>query len=62
MELEYLSLKQLKEFSEAFSYDVTRILSSESSVASRDTIGSTAPTQVKEAIRHARKNLFHGKA
>jgi argininosuccinate lyase len=62
MELEYLSLNQLKEFSDAFSYDVTRILSSESSVASRDLPGGTAPHQVKEAIKHARKNLAAHKA
>lgn len=62
MELEYLSLNQLKEFSDAFSYDVTRILSAESSVAARDMVGGTAPNRVKEAIKHARKNLAAGKA
>ena len=62
MQLEYLSLKQLKQFSEAFSYDATRILSSESSVASKDVPGGTAPKRVKEAIKRARKNLLHGKA
>jgi len=62
MELEYLSLPQLKQFSDAFSYDVTRILSSESSVISKDIFGGTAPNQVKEAIKHARKNLLHDKA
>lgn len=62
MQLEYLSLPQLKQFSEAFSYDVTRILSSESSVAGKDVPGGTALKRVKEAIKHARKDLFHGKA
>jgi len=62
MQLEYLSLKQLKEFSDAFSYDATRILSSESSVASKDVVGGTAPKQVKDAIKRARKNLLHDKA
>jgi argininosuccinate lyase len=62
MELEYLSLQQLKQFSDAFSYDATRILSSESSVASKDLPGGTAPKQVKEAIKRARKNLLHAKA
>ena len=62
MQFEYLSLKQLKEFSDVFSYDVTRILSSESSVASKDLPGGTAPIRVKEAIKRARKNLAHGKA
>ncbi|MEE8637812.1 MAG: argininosuccinate lyase [Candidatus Margulisiibacteriota bacterium] len=62
MQLEYLSLQQLKQFSDAFSYDVTRILSSESSVSSKDISGGTAPKRVKEAIKRARKNLLHAKA
>jgi len=62
MQLEYMSLKQLKEFSEAFTYDVTRILSTESSIASRDMPGGTAPSRVKEAIKRARKDLLHDKA
>lgn len=62
MQLEYLSLTQLKQFSEAFTYDVTRILSTESSIASRDMPGGTAPTRVKEAIKRARKDLLHDKA
>jgi len=62
MELEYLSLQQLKQFSDFFSYDVTRILSAESSVISKDGVGGTSPHQVKEAIKHARKNLLHDKA
>jgi argininosuccinate lyase len=62
MELEYLSLQQLKQFSEFFSYDVVRILSSESSVISKDVVGGTSPNQVKEAIKNARKNLLHDKA
>jgi argininosuccinate lyase len=62
MQLEYLSLQQLKQFSEAFTYDVTRYLSSESSVASRDLPGGTAGVRVKEAIKRARKDLLHGEA
>jgi argininosuccinate lyase len=62
MELEYLSLTQLKQFSEAFSYDATRILSSKNSVAARDLPGGTAPARVKEAIKRARKNLASDKA
>ncbi|MFA5112952.1 MAG: argininosuccinate lyase [Candidatus Margulisiibacteriota bacterium] len=62
MQLEYMSLTQLKQFSDAFSYDVTRILSAESSIASRDMLGGTAPTRVKEAIKRARKDLLHDKA
>lgn len=62
MQLEYLSLQQLKQFSPAFTYDVTRILSAESSVANRDIPGGTAANRVKEAIKRARKNLLHGEA
>jgi len=62
MQLEYLSLKQLKQFSDAFTYDVTRVLSTESSVASRDMMGGTAANRVKEAIKRARKDLLHDKA
>lgn len=62
MQLEYLSLNQLKQFSADFTYDVTRILSAESSIASRDTIGGTAAVLVKEAIKRARKELLHDKA
>jgi argininosuccinate lyase len=62
MELEYMSLKQLKEFSKDFTYDATRILSSESSVATKDIPGGTSPKRVKEAIKRARKHLLHDKA
>ncbi len=62
MQLEYLSLKQLKQFSNKFGYDATRILSAKSSVASKDVVGGTAPKRVKEAIKRARKNLLHDKA
>lgn len=62
MQLEYLSLNQLKQFSDAFTYDITRVLSAESSIASRDLPGGTAANQVKEAIKRARKELLHGKA
>jgi len=61
MQLEYLSLKQLKQFSEAFTYDVTRYLSAESSLANRDLPGGTAISRVKEAIKRGRKNLLHDK-
>lgn len=62
MELEYLSLKQLKEFSKDFTYDATRILSVASSVAGKDLPGGTAPKRVKEAIKRARAKLLHDKA
>jgi argininosuccinate lyase len=62
MELEYLSLKQLKGFSVEFGYDATRILSAQSSVAAKDLPGGTAPNRVKEAIKRARKHLLHDQA
>ncbi|OGC12137.1 argininosuccinate lyase [candidate division WOR-1 bacterium RIFOXYA12_FULL_52_29] len=62
MQLEYMSLKQLKGFSEHFEYDSTRVLSAESSIASRDLQGGTSPKRVREAIKNGRKNLLHDKA
>lgn len=62
MQLEYMSLKQLKEFSAYFEYDSTRVLSAESSIASRDLLGGTATKRVREAIKNGRKNLLHDKA
>jgi argininosuccinate lyase len=62
MQLEYLSLQQLKQFCDKFTYDVTRILSAESSIANRDLPGGTAGNRVKEAIKRARKELLHDKA
>ena len=62
MQLEYLSLTQLKQFSPVFTYDVTRVLSAESSIANRDLPGGTAACRVKEAIKRARKDLLHDKA
>jgi len=59
MELEYLSLQQLKQFSDLFGYDAMRILSAKSSVENKDIPGGTAPNQVKEAIKNARKKLLH---
>lgn len=62
MQLEYVSLPQLKKFSDKFSYDVQRILSAEASVKSKDVVGGTAPSRIKEAIKRARANLLHVKA
>jgi argininosuccinate lyase len=62
MQLEYLSLTQLKQFSPVFTYDVTRVLSAESSIANRDIPGGTAASRVKEAIKRARKDLASDKA
>ncbi|MDI6732140.1 MAG: argininosuccinate lyase, partial [Candidatus Margulisbacteria bacterium] len=62
MQIEYLSLTQLKQFSPVFTYDVTRILSAKSSVENKDLLGGTATGRVKEAIKRARKNLLHDQA
>jgi argininosuccinate lyase len=62
MELEYLSLQQLKKFSNAFTYDATRILSVVSSVTAKELPGGTAPKRVKEEIKRARTKLLHDKA
>ncbi|MFH1617083.1 MAG: argininosuccinate lyase [Candidatus Margulisiibacteriota bacterium] len=62
MELEYLSLNDLKEFSDRFSYDVQRVLSCESSVETKITEGGTSPKNVKEAIKRARAKLLYDKA
>jgi argininosuccinate lyase len=55
--LEQLSLDELRRFSAAIGKDVYRVLSLEGSVASRSHVGGTAPTQVRAAIRRARRIL-----
>ncbi|NQU17836.1 MAG: argininosuccinate lyase [Candidatus Saganbacteria bacterium] len=62
MELEYVSLKQLKKFSDKFTYDVQRVLTAEESVKNKSGIGGTAPERIKEAIKSARANLVNAKA
>lgn len=62
MELEYMSLAQLKQFSEFFTYDVTRVLTARSSITAKDVFGGTATNRVKEAIKRARKDLISDKA
>jgi argininosuccinate lyase len=52
-----LSLKELQQFSNTISDDVYKVLTLAGSVASRNHIGGTAPTQVKQAIARARKAL-----
>ncbi|RLA18820.1 MAG: argininosuccinate lyase [Gammaproteobacteria bacterium] len=56
-DLSELSLEELRGFSEQIGEDVFEALSLEGSVASRDHIGGTAPKQVLEAIKLARKAL-----
>ncbi len=52
-----LSLKELQQFSNTISDDVFKVLTLAGSVASRNHIGGTAPIQVKQAIKRARKVL-----
>jgi argininosuccinate lyase len=56
-ELASLPLATLQRFSPKISSDVKKILSVEGSVAARDHVGGTAPSQVKSAITRARKRL-----
>ena len=52
-----LPLKELQKFSAMITDDVYQVLTLEGSVASRNHIGGTAPTQVKQAIARARRFL-----
>jgi argininosuccinate lyase len=54
-DLSALSLAELQKFSKLIQQDVYKVLTLEGSVASRNHIGGTAPTQVKKAIQRARK-------
>ncbi|MEM8493252.1 MAG: argininosuccinate lyase [Pseudomonadota bacterium] len=57
IDLPDLDLETLRSFSEKIEEDVYSVLSVEGSVASRDHIGGTAPTQVREAAEAARTFL-----
>ncbi len=57
-DLSELSLKELQQFSKKIGKDVFDCLSLEGSVAARDHVGGTAPKQVRQAIRRARKRLI----
>lgn len=50
-----LSLIDLQKFNKLITQDVYQVLTLEGSVASRNHLGGTAPTQVKKAIQRARK-------
>jgi argininosuccinate lyase len=56
-ELSELSLGELKQFSPHIREEVFKVLTLEGSVAARDHIGGTAPTQVRTAIARARKRM-----
>jgi argininosuccinate lyase len=56
-DLSQFSLDEFKSFSDVIDQDVFEVLTLEGSVAARDHIGGTAPSQVKQAIARARKRL-----
>ena len=57
VDLAALPVSKLKTFSKEIAADVKRVLTPEGSVAARNHIGGTAPTQVRAAIARARKRL-----
>jgi len=57
MDLDGLSVEELRRFSPLIDDDVKTQLSLEGALAARNHIGGTAPAQVKLAIQAARKNL-----
>lgn len=56
-DLSEMSLEELQQFSNEITEDVFEVLTLEGSVAARDHIGGTAPTQVKAAAEHALNKL-----
>ncbi|MDN5836252.1 MAG: argininosuccinate lyase, partial [Nitrosospira sp.] len=56
-ELSALTLPELRKFSGLIDNDIFTVLTLEGSINSRNHIGGTAPAQVREAIRRARKWL-----
>ena len=56
-DLSELSLEELTRFCDAIEADVFDVLTVEGSVAARDHIGGTAPSQVREAVKRARQRL-----
>ena len=56
-DLAQLSLPELQSFSEAIGEDVYDVLTLEGSVAARDHVGGTAPSQVRAAIARSRTRL-----
>jgi argininosuccinate lyase len=56
-DLSELSLEELTQFCDVIEADVFDVLTVEGSVAARDHIGGTAPSQVREAVKRARQRL-----
>jgi argininosuccinate lyase len=55
--LHELSIEDYRRFSPLFGEDALKNLTVESSIAARDVPGGTAPRQVEEALRRARRKL-----
>jgi argininosuccinate lyase len=55
--LEELTLDELRRFSELFRKDVARVLNVRASAASRTSVGGTAPSEVRKALRRLRARL-----
>jgi len=56
-ELNDLTLKEFARFSKKIGEDVFEALSLKSTLASKDAVGSTSPTRVREELREAKRNL-----
>jgi argininosuccinate lyase len=56
-DLAELNISELRAFSELIDEDVYVVLTLEGSVAARDHVGGTAPSQVKAAIQRVRQLL-----
>jgi argininosuccinate lyase len=56
-DLAEMSLDELRQFCDAIGEDVFEVLTLEGSVAARDHIGGTAPSQVRDAIKRAKARL-----
>ncbi len=56
-DLSEMPLEELQKFSSVIDNDVFDVLSLEGSIAARDHIGGTAPSQVKDAIKRARNSI-----
>ena len=57
IQLEDLSLAELKTYSELIEEDVYKALSLENSIESRSVVGGTASSRVMEALAEAEKRL-----
>ena len=57
-DLSMLTLQELQKFSPLIEQDIYSILTLDGSIKSRNHTGGTAPSQVRKAIKQARKNIY----